>query len=488
MKHPDVQALVYASFAQLRHCRYLLLRILDADAVRAWLRQPEVLGLVKGGGDLGREHAQDEALTVAFTHAGLLAVGLTEHPDFPFPTAFREGMNQPDRAWALADRQVDDWSWGDLGGVGESQRQKVHLLLAHFRHAAFAEESGPLSLPALERSGLEVVQVVKTCPSYIQNDGESTQLFEPFGFRDGLSQPVLQSTADESRMQRQRREQVGGDLAEDSVVADGEFILGWPNEYGDPAYAPDDSRWRVAQAEVASPQRFATHGSYLAVRHIRQHVDRFEAFAAAHPAPDATTPSLVEKMVGRRKDGTPLVDCPFAPPDPDAFRFRVDDAEGFQCPLGSHIRRGNPRDSLGFDVASGVAQSKRHRLIRRARIYAGECQQADQGGCGHPDGRRGCGQGLFFIALNADLDRQFEFVQQRWVGNPRFADLAGENDPIMGGPGANAFTVQGPAVGQQTVGIPQFTEMVGGGYFFLPGLTALRFLASLGEGDQPDRE
>ena len=482
MKHPDVQALVYASFAQLRHCRYLLLRIRDPEAARAWLRQPEVLGLVKGGGDLGRENAQDEALAVAFTHAGLLAMGLEEDAHFPFPTAFREGMNQPDRARALADRNVDEWAWGDLGG---EVRQHVHVLLAHFRQEAFEAESGPLSLPALERSGLEVVQVVNTCPSYIQNDGEGTQLFEPFGFRDGLSQPVLKSTADDSLTQRQRRERVGGDLAEDSVVADGEFILGWPNEYGDPAYAPDDARWRAARPEGAPPQRFATHGSYLAVRHIRQHVDRFETFAAAHSSPDATTPSLVEKMVGRRKDGSPLVDCPFAPPDPDAFRYRVDDAEGFQCPLGSHIRRGNPRDTLGFDVASGVAESKRHRLIRRARIYAGECQQADKSGCGHPDGRRGCGQGLFFIAINADLDRQFEFVQQRWVGNPRFADLAGENDPIMGGPGANAFTVQGPAVGQRTVDIPPFTEMVGGGYFFLPGLTALRFLATQGQGELP---
>jgi len=488
MKHPDVQALVYASFAQLRHCRYLLLRILDADAARSWLRQPEVLGLVKGGGDLGRENAEDEVLAVAFTHAGLLAMGLEEDEHFPFPTAFREGMNQPDRARALYDQNVDAWAWGDLGGADEGERQNVHLLLAHFRHAAFEAESGPLSLPVLARSGLEVVQVVKTCPSYIQSDGGGTQLFEPFGFRDGLSQPVLKSNADESRMQRQRREQVGSDLAEDSVVADGEFILGWPNEYGDPAYAPDDARWRVARRGGAPPQRFATHGTYLAVRHIRQHVDRFDAFAAAHPAPDEKTPSLVEKMVGRRIDGTPLVDCPFAPSDPDAFRFRVNDAEGFQCPLGSHIRRGNPRDTLGFDVPSGVAQSKRHRLIRRARIYAGECQQAELGGCGHPDGRRGCGQGLFFIAINADLDRQFEFVQQRWVGNPRFADLAGENDPIMGGPGANAFTVQGPAVGRRTVDIPAFTEMVGGGYFFLPGLSALRFLAEGGERHQPGRD
>ena len=99
-----------------------------------------------------------------------------------------------------------------------------------------------------------------------------------------------------------------------------------------------------------------------------------------------------------------------------------------------------------------------------------------------------CCDGLFFIAINADLDRQFEFVQQRWVGNPRFADLAGENDPIMGGPGANAFTVQGPAAGQRTTDIPPFTEMVGGGYFFLPGLTALRFLAKQGPGEMPGRD
>ena len=110
---------------------------------------------------------------------------------------------------------------------------------------------GPeLSLLA-ERSGLAVVRLVSTCPSYIQNDGEGTQLFEPFGFRDGLSQPVLKSTADDSGTQQRRRERVG-DLAEDSVVADGEFILGWPNAYGDPAYAPDDARRLSQTVEKAS--------------------------------------------------------------------------------------------------------------------------------------------------------------------------------------------------------------------------------------------
>lgn len=488
MKNPDVQALVYASFAQLRHCRYLLLRVTDAEAARRWLRQPGVMGLVKGGGDLSPETAQDEVLAVAFTHAGLRAMGLTEDGDFPFPSTFREGMNQPDRARSLADHAVGAWRWGDLPGeepaeAGGAARQGVHVLLAHFRRTGWDEhgDAGPLSVAVLEASGFELVERVGTCPSYIQSDSEGTRLSEPFGFRDGLAQPVLRSAADTSRSQRQRRERIGPDLVEDSVVADGEFVLGLPNEYGDPAYAPDDANWQARRPPDAAP-RFGSHGSYLVVRHIRQHADRFRDFAAAHPAPDAATPSLVEKMVGRRKDGSPLVDCPFAPPDPDAFRYRVNDAEGFQCPLGSHVRRANPRDSLGLDVSSGVANSKLHRLIRRGRIYAGDCQQAQQGGCGHADGQRDCGQGLFFIALNADLDRQFEFVQQRWIANPRFADLANESDPLLGGHGERAFTVQASAVGLRTVNLPVFTELLGGGYFFLPGLTALRFLA---EGGHP---
>jgi porphyrinogen peroxidase len=472
MSTHDVQALVYASFAQLRHCRYLLLRIEDPAAARRWLRQASVMGLVMGGGQLGRQNAQDEALAVAFTHAGLLRMGLQDDAEFPFPSAFREGMNQPDRAKALADANVEAWQWGDLPGA---QRQAVHLLLAHFRRTPF-EETGPLSAPALQEGGLALVQPVPTCPAFIDVSEGSARLFEPFGFRDGLTQPVLRSGAAGSRRQQQRREREG-DMADDSVVADGEFVLGLPNEYGDPSYAPDDARWRRAGAEGDVPPHFGSHGSYLVVRQIRQHVDRFEAFDAAHPPLHDKAPSLTERMVGRRKDGSALVQLPFAPAHEDAFRFRVNDAEGFQCPLGSHIRRANPRDSLGADLLAGVAGAKLHRLIRRGRVYAGDCQQSEQSGCGHADGRRGCGRGLFFIALNADLDRQFEFVQQRWITHPQFAGLANESDPLLGGHGESAFTVQSPTVSTRTAALPAFTELVGGGYFFLPGLTALRFLA-----------
>lgn len=469
MNHPDVQALVYASFAQLRHCRYLLLRIDQPQAARHWLRQKDILDLIPGGDQVGGGQRRDEVLAVAFTHAGLVQLGFEAHPDFPFPSAFQEGMNQPERAHALGDGHVDAWRWGD---VAAGPRAGVDMLVAHFRNIPFAAE-GPLSAEALEQAGFGIVQLVSTCPAYIETrPGEATRAFEPFGFRDGLSQPVLQSVAERAG----RRP--GGATSTDNVVADGEFVLGLPNEYGDPAYAPDDRRW-PASGKQGPGSRFGSHGSYLVVRHIRQHVERFAAFDALHPPARGGEPSLTERMVGRRKDGTPLVQLPEPVVEQGDFRFRVNDADGFQCPLGAHIRRANPRDSLGANLQAGLANAKRHRLIRRGRVYTEACALSDTKSCGEADGRRTCGQGLFFVALNADLDRQFEFVQQQWIANPKFAGLADESDPLLGGRGGAAFTVQTPSVKPRINNLPSFTEMVGGGYFFLPSLSALRFLAEL---------
>lgn len=494
MKHPDVQALVYSAFPKLRHCRYLLLRVVDADQARDWLRRALDLNLVKGGDELGDKVRFNESLSMAFTYAGLrvLQPDLEAEAEFPFPSAFQEGMTEPARSAALGDHHVDSWRWADRDS---GAHKAVHVLLAHFRDHPFATGvgagAGILAPAALQANGFAVVEQVDTCPSFIQHEAQGARIYEPFGFRDGLSQPFLREASRGTAADKQRRLLVGDELHEDTVVADGEFILGLPNEYGEPAYAPNAPRWPLRSQRPPRGRHFGSHGSYLAVRHIRQHADVFHAYDAAHPADDAGAPRAVEKMVGRRFDGRPLVTCPNVPPDADAFRYRVDDAEGFQCPLGSHVRRGNPRDTLAWDVESGRASAKLHRLIRRARVYTEGCAQAVYGRCGQHAGRGahvegansshagpgGCGRGLFFIALNADFDRQFEFVQQRWVGNPRFADLANENDPLMGGTGRPDFTAQSVSGGQRFTRIPPFTQLLGGGYFFLPGLAALRFVA-----------
>jgi putative iron-dependent peroxidase len=268
------------------------------------------------------------------------------------------------------------------------------------------------------------------------------------------------------------------------MVATGEFILGHDNEFGERAYCPDVAGWEKFPGNCGT--RFAHNGSYLAVRQIEQHLDKFRQWETSDPAYQAGAgePTLAEKIIGRRKSGEPLGQGQVAaganPADQD-FSFRVGDAEGFQCPRGSHIRRANPRDTLGWDVGSGVANSKLHRLLRRGRAYRDkpECGDPGTASCQASAGRQDCGKGLFFIALNADLDRQFEFVQQRWIASAKFADLWNETDPALGVGSGREFSIPGcQPIGRRLNGLPQFTTVIGGGYFFMPSLRALEFIAS----------
>jgi len=89
-------------------------------------------------------------------------------------------------------------------------------------------------------------------------------------------------------------------------------------------------------------------------------------------------------------------------------------------------------------------------------------------------------RGMMFVALNADIERQFEFVQQNWINNPAFGGLYAERDPIIGAiENAGQFTVQANAVCQRLDGMSRFVTVVGGGYFFMPGISALRYLGGL---------
>jgi len=440
----DIQAILGSGFMPLRHGAYRLYQVTDRGAARRWLRAVVDSGLVKAVSQLGRDdtnldrpHQHDEIAMLAFSHAGLAALGLVASGDFPFPTPFVRGPR--------AGRWPDD----------------VHVLLAHYQDRAGAGHA--LLNPDATSSGLALRQEVLTCPSYIGPGGRST---EPFGFRDGVAQPQIDGL-------RRRPPEASGPLAGDHLVAPGEFILGHRNEYGELAYCPDVAGWKPDGG-----RRFAMNGSYLAVQQIVQHVQRFRDFEAAQPPTRPGAPTLTEQMVGRHKDGKPLVACPVphAHDDPahDHFRYRVEDFDGLQCPRGAHVRRANPRDMLGWDVESGIATAKLHRLLRRGRVYAGPSNAAD---LPTPDGDPGPAEGLFFMALNADLERQFELVESRWLVNRRFADLADEDDFAGSKPKVRAFTAQGLPTGQRHDGLSPFTTLVGTGYFFVPSLRALDFMA-----------
>ena len=204
-------------------------------------------------------------------------------------------------------------------------------------------------------------------------------------------------------------------------------------------------------------------------------------------------------MVGRWPSGAPLVETPDRDDprlgDDNDFGYYHTDPLGLACPLGAHIRRMNPRDSLdpqpGTDASLAVNDG--HRLLRRGRSYGpgtgapAAAGPAATGNNGHAerlaraDVAPGSGTGLHFICLVASLIRQFEFVQHTWLNNPTFHGLYDDTDPLIGSrhPRGATFTVPARPVRRRYRDLPQFVRTRGGAYFFLPGISALRYLDQL---------
>src|SRR5204863_10185157 len=79
----------------------------------------------------------------------------------------------------------------------------------------------------------------------------------------------------------------------------------------------------------------------------------------------------------------------------------------------------------------------------------------------------------------ASLTRQFEFALNVWTNDPNFHELGNERDPLIGThDGSYDFTLPKRPIKKKITGMPSFTTIKGGAYFFLPGLKALRWLAA----------
>jgi deferrochelatase/peroxidase EfeB len=330
---------------------------------------------------------------------------------------------------------------------------------------------------------------------------------EPFGFTDGISQPLLDWERKRPARDAERREY-------SNLSCLGEVLLGYPNEYGGytdrPLLDPALAGQRLPRAEDV-PERadLGRNGSYLVVRQLRQDVRGFWQFVDRQAGGNADARErIASAMVGRRRDGVPLVgpadetyEGSGAPGDLNAFTYRSD-PEGLRCPLGAHVRRSNPRNAdlppgapgilswakrtLGFDADAldhdRVASTRFHRLLRRGREY-GSGMTPEQA---LAEAREGGDTGLHFTCLNANIARQFEFVQNAWAMGTRFDGLPSESDPLLGtrmpnvdGTPADGFSLpraDGPD--ERIAGLPQFVTVLGGAYFFLPGVRALRFLVT----------
>jgi Dyp-type peroxidase family len=454
-----------------------------------------------------------------------------------FPAAFRVGM--ADRAKVLGDTgpsTPDKWQWADIDRVDLLKEECVAAVDAVLFIYGTSRESCKRALDK-HRSILcpATVETVMTEPTEktrgvkearekrkareelltrmaaerkptlddLLQPGESTStserdtaMYEHFGFRDGISQPILRGT---------QREAATDNKAD--VVEAGEVILGYRDSAGyfapavtlaaesDPSNdletdTPDFlSRFpRFAGSRNTDLRDLGRNGTYVVVRKLMQDVKGFDDFLAVQEKELKKYPGLAEsiggkitkewiaaKMMGRWRSGASLVSHPHEMtgrrmPDKadNDFSFAADDPQGLRCPFGAHIRRANPRGSLAPNDPKQAEIEKRHRVLRRGRSY------------GDGDSEKG----LLFVALCADLERQFEFLQQSWIGSPYFQGLNNEPDPITSPPPSNGgtsyvFTIPTPAGSVTLNNLRSFVTVTAGGYFFMPSRSAMRFLTRM---------
>jgi Dyp-type peroxidase family len=253
-------------------------------------------------------------------------------------------------------------------------------------------------------------------------------------------------------------------------------VLGYPNAYG---CLPATPRYRELD--------LGRNGSYVVFRKLGQDVAalwswlRQRAAELSPDAVDATTDALAAKLMGRWRSGASLAQTPehddprlATPERVNDFGYLEQDPIGLRCPVGSHVRRANPRDARGGRAEESAAVVGRHRILRRGRAFGPPLADADARAGRHD----GCARGLYFISLQASIARGFEFVQQTWLTNPGFGGLFGEPDPIAGNSdGTAAFTIPARPLPLRLCHVPRVVTVHGGGYFLLPSLTALGHLA-----------
>jgi Dyp-type peroxidase family len=489
----DVQGLVARSFNGLEHGDYLPVYFpQNGAAARAWVA--EVAGVVtRGSVRSGEVMKAGVARNVGFTAEGLARLGLDEETMRTFSNEFRDGMTTPYKQRVMGDdgdSAPEKWTWG-------GPAKPVHAML--FVFANNAPRLQALLEEERARAGRHHVELDSPLGSIMLNDDK-----EHFGFHDGIAQP---------RVQGFRKPDDGESPAptENSVPA-GEVVLGYTNAYGQLPDAPTVRDTPAARAVLprapvdpdsapGTPVRLdlGRNGSYVVFRQLEQHVKAFWSFLDRQAQHDAERrKKLGAKIVGRWPNGAPLVRHPDAEPETfdrataNDFLYsgKWDDVRGDKCPLGSHIRRTNPRDGMQPGPAASLLVADRHRLLRRGRAYGEPVttsfDPAEILASEKPD----TGRGLHFICFNTDLGRQFEFVQSTWVNSMKFDGLYGDADPLVG-PHPNPddpavapeqvtqFTEQRCPVRHRVHGIPRFVTTVGGAYFFMPGLRALQYLARM---------
>jgi len=457
MQLSDIQAMIMHTY---RPCalRVFVLKVQNARTARQFLE-----GLITG--DAGTPHLatadqweQQHAcrVNVGITYNGLAALGVPDSALCTFPDEFVGGCV------AAAPRI------GDTGDSAPEKWQKpfagpdVDVLVFLFVTDKVDTEK---TIEAASARLRQQFGDTGACQELAICDARSLPGdVAHFGYRDGFAQPTIE----------------GGPppLIPDILpqASAGEFLLGYENLTTDP---------------VPAPPELSRNGSYAAFRILEQDCQAFEAFLAEQARQTALAPELIAaKLCGRWRSGAPLTLFPDADDperdDPGSFaRYNsfdyvrtdtfkpsddYDDSRGNLCPIGSHIRRMNPRHSR---VAGNSGLS--HRIVRRGLPYGSPYDAANP--------NDGIERGLLGLFIGASLKNQFEFLMKHWANDGGFAGIGQTRDPIVGdnSPEDSKFLIPVEGSKKPVVlrGFPRLVRTRGAAYCFVPSVTAIKYLAAL---------
>lgn len=448
----DIQGFALKGY-NFPRARYLLLELLHHEAARAFVKR--LLPEITTGQRWDPNNKPVSTVNLAFTYTGLSRLAVPMPSLLSFPVEFQQGMK--------ARREI----LYDTGRNGPAHwdaawKDGVHAWLAVNARSKEALEERCAAMERLmgETGGAKLLQAQDACAIYF-NEKPSTQ--EHFGYTDGFGNPDFKG-AERDCVPGQGKLAAGGGW---EPLATGEFLLGYADEAGELPVAP-------------IPHLLGRNGTFMVYRKLHQNVATFRKYLEEKgKLYGGGKEKLAAKLVGRWRDGTPLELSPEAPDQEivkDSSRntnFTYgSDPEGVRCPLGAHLRRAHPRDAFGFN--GGLVN--RRRIMRRGLPY-GEYVPEGQPVSDEDD------RGIIFMALNASIFRQFEFVQQQWMQYGNDAHQGNDRDPLTGNDdGTGKFMVQGTTDPRNPPflcgGLPTFVELRGGDYFFMPSLTALAMMGT----------
>jgi Dyp-type peroxidase family len=440
--------------------------------------------------------------SISFSADGLALLRPNDDIKGAFDNKFVAGMYQDN----LQDPPGAQWK---VGGSAETTPHILIVLAADQESDLNAEmtrltkeigASGGGGVPALRLSGPP--QAGATLPAPLTGH-------EHFGFKDGISQPAIRGLAskDPARFFDARllapTDPNFDRFAEPGrpLVWPGQFLIGYNRQ--DPT---DDLKPRDPFRPRVEWQR---NGSYLVYRRLQQKVHLFwqfcekgaQALSAVSGQP-MTRIFFASRLVGRWPSGAPLMRAPAADDDQLAnddssnnnFRFSnptpvvtlkdgtqassafpppIADPNGRTCPFVGHIRKMNPRDDPSD---TGGPKDTLHRLMLRRGIPYGPPQ--DRTRLLEDDG---VDRGLLFMAYQASIADQFQFVTHTWANQanaPHDSTPETGHDPLISqkiGARFMRLPIDSDVTRDQQIALPEdaWVVMTGGGYFFTPSVSAL---------------